>query len=97
MARFLALVIAAIAAVSLAGCAGPQQLSEQDDSVCQSYGAVPATPAYSDCRLRLAEMRNQNNDAFRKSLAGGLANTGNGNSDSAGGAFSKGMAGALAH
>jgi hypothetical protein len=97
MARFLAFAIAAIAVASLAGCASPQQLGAQDDSACQSYGAIPGTPAYSDCRLRLAEMRNQNSDAFRRSLAGGLANTGNDNPNTAGGAFSKGMAGALAH
>jgi hypothetical protein len=41
----------------LAGCASPQQLAKMDNDQCKSYGLQFGTPAYGECRIRLAEMR----------------------------------------
>lgn len=63
--------------VLLAGCAGsplgdaitgPEKLAAQDDSYCRSIGAAKGTPSYTDCRLRVAQMREQRHAA---AMAGG--------------------------
>lgn len=43
----------------LAGCVTPEQLAARDDAVCQSYGAAYGTPQYTDCRMRVAQQRQQ--------------------------------------
>ena len=63
--------------VGLAGCAGspvgdalagPEKLAQQDDAYCASIGAQPGTPAYTDCRLRVTQMRENKHNVVRGAL-----------------------------
>jgi hypothetical protein len=78
----------------------------QQELTCLNYGLQPRTPAFADCMLRLAGMQQQQDmlqqqqafarqQATARSLAQGLANTGNSNPNKAGGALANGMGGAL--
>ena len=55
--------------------AGPEKLAAQDDSYCQSIGAIRGTPQYTDCRLRVTQMRetkfNNARSAAASSVSGG--------------------------
>jgi hypothetical protein len=47
--------VVVLSLLSLTGCGHtitPQELAQQDDSVCRSYGAVPGTDAYVSCAAR---------------------------------------------
>ena len=70
MARFLAFAIAVIAASILAGCASQAEIAQrqaeqrmaiegQQELACLNYGLQPRTPAFADCMLRQAGMRQQ--------------------------------------
>jgi hypothetical protein len=37
-----------------AGYDDPHKFDAADDSQCRSYGLVPGTPAYTDCRIKLS-------------------------------------------
>jgi len=67
MKRFLAI---ATLAASLCACKSAEdkrlELSARDDAECENIGAKRDTPAYTDCRLRLKEIR-------AKIIAGALA------------------------
>jgi hypothetical protein len=54
----------ALAAVTLAGCVTPEELAARDDATCQSYGAAPGSSSYTDCRIRVAEQRQQAVQAY---------------------------------
>ena len=43
---------------ALSGCA-PPTLAEKDAKECESMGAQTGTQSYTDCRLRLKEMRSR--------------------------------------
>lgn len=43
--------------LALAGCATPEQLAQQDDAKCLSYGATRGDPAYVACRAQLDSAR----------------------------------------
>ena len=60
--------------LALPGCASQQEIqarqaaaqaafNDQDDSQCRSYGVAPGTQPYFECRMTLAQMRNQNEAA----------------------------------
>jgi hypothetical protein len=71
-------VFAVVALVAvLSGCSQfREHVAQQDDALCQSYGALPGTPQYTDCRLRL---RQEHIAAFGQgwsSTVHGLANAG---------------------
>jgi len=62
-----------LAKLALAGCATPAQRAQYaeanliaqnntDDATCRSYGAVPGSDAYVACRMRLTQIR-ANEDA----------------------------------
>jgi hypothetical protein len=52
--------------------AGPEKLAQQDDAYCQSIGAQLGTPTYTDCRLRVTQMReNKHNSARAVAASGG--------------------------
>ena len=57
----------------LAGCASAEsrkaELDAGDDAKCQAHGYQPGTLNYTDCRDKLAEMREQGD---RSALAGRL-------------------------
>ena len=54
MKRYIAMLALTIL---LPGCA--QQIAENDDATCQSYGAQPGSSAYMNCRQHIADMRQQ--------------------------------------
>jgi hypothetical protein len=51
----------------LTGCftTSPQDLAQQDDGVCRSYGAVPGTDAYVNCWMQRDNTRRQG-EALRR-------------------------------
>lgn len=67
--------------IGLAGCAGspvgdaiagPEKLAQQDDAYCASIGAQRGTPTYTDCRLRVTQMREtKHNTARAAAMSGG--------------------------
>ena len=69
MGRSLALALAGLVALALAGCAGssPQSLTgmltsdgarrKLDDERCQDYGFKRGTDAYANCRLKFEQIR----------------------------------------
>lgn len=68
------ILVLATACSLLAGCAGsglaealstPEKLAAEDAAFCQSIGAHPGTPAYTDCRLRKTQMRETRLNADR--------------------------------
>src|SRR5712691_7650704 len=89
-------VLAGLFAWALCGCASPEQIAARQDAICQSYGAVPGSPEYTDCRLRLVEMENRNDMERRRALSQGLANASNCANLPAAQAFACGAAGASA-
>jgi hypothetical protein len=61
-------VAALLSLFSLTGClatASPQDLAQKDDAVCRSYGAVPGTDAYVNCRMQRDNTRQQG-EALRR-------------------------------
>jgi hypothetical protein len=48
--------------------AGPEKLAQQDDAYCVSIGAQLGTPAYTDCRLRMTQMRENKHNVVRQGL-----------------------------
>lgn len=56
------------ACVMLGGCITPEQLAVRDDATCQSYGAQPGTDRYTNCRLQVAQQRQQALQAFYAQL-----------------------------
>jgi hypothetical protein len=57
--------------LSLAGCfalASPQDLAQQDDAVCRSYGATPGTDAYINCRMQRDNTRQQGESLRRAAI-----------------------------
>jgi type II secretory pathway pseudopilin PulG len=50
-------ILVAISLVGgLAGCVSPAQVEAQDDAQCASLGVPQGTQGYADCRLRLAQL-----------------------------------------
>jgi hypothetical protein len=51
----------------LCGCItdNPQSLAQQDDATCRSYGAVPGSDAYVNCRMQRDNTRQQG-EALRR-------------------------------
>jgi len=88
--RLLSGVLLALA-LSLTGCASSEQVrqrqvdaqaaaSEEDDAKCKAPGAEPDTPAYDQCRDRLAEKRAEQQaaelrrrEAFQRTLGEGTS------------------------
>jgi hypothetical protein len=69
-----------VASQALTGCAGsivgdalagPEKLAAQDDAYCQSIGAVKDSPQYTDCRLRVTQMRETKHNAVRAGALSG--------------------------
>jgi hypothetical protein len=57
---------ALILCLSLGACgASRQELAADDDATCQSYGAVPGSQPYIECRMRRDNTRQQGNDLRR--------------------------------
>jgi hypothetical protein len=58
--------------VTLTGCViiepPPEVLAQQDDAVCRSYGAVPGTPPYINCRMQRDNVRQQGADLKRAAI-----------------------------
>lgn len=79
------LLLAAGAAILLAGCQGTpigdamigdEKLAAMDDEYCQSIGAKPGSDAYVQCRMfKTGERQEGHRQAYRRA-AGGLAATG---------------------
>ena len=68
------------AGMLLSGCAGspvgdaiagPEKLAQQDDAYCQSIGATKGSPQYTDCRLRVTQMRETKHNAARAAAMSG--------------------------
>lgn len=59
-------IFALLAVLALAGCGivktiqNPNWQQEADDKQCQSYGHVPGTPGYGDCRMQIDAIRAAN-------------------------------------
>ena len=71
------LLIIAVAAMMLSGCASRQQLAANDDAKCQSYGFTPGRAGYPECRMNLDLSRQparQQADAVAPGLADGFVN-----------------------
>ena|SRR5712691_5334291 len=64
--------LVALGLAMLASCASPAQIAARHDGICQSYGAVPGTPPYMDCRLRLSEMEQQASFERRRAVGQAL-------------------------
>lgn len=60
--------IAALALLALTGCASQQQIAANDDATCQSYGAVPGSNAYIQCRMQRDGIRQQGAEARRTAI-----------------------------
>lgn len=56
---------AAVAALPLAGCQTTEQIEAANAATCESYGAVPGTPAYAQCRIALRQVAEQRAAARR--------------------------------
>lgn len=78
--RAKAVVVVGVLCVTLAGCAGspvgdalagPEKLAAQDDAYCQSIGATKGTPSYTDCRLRVTQMRETKHNMARSAAMSG--------------------------
>ena len=54
-------LVALAVALSLNGCASPQEVALADDRKCQADGLKPETNEYSRCRRALADARQQQN------------------------------------
>jgi len=46
-----------------------RQLDAHDDAQCRSYGAYPGSQPYFQCRMTLAQMRNQSEEAQKARIA----------------------------
>ena len=71
---------ALLLALLLGGCAQIEEIRQtglrmqngpppDDDAECQSYGAIPGTPAYISCRTQFASQRSAE-DAQRRAVVG---------------------------
>jgi len=62
--------LALLGLLSLGGCltTSPEQLAQQDDAVCRSYGAVPGTDTYINCRMQRDNVRQQGQDLKRAAI-----------------------------
>lgn len=65
-------LIAIAFALSLGGCASmfpsQEQIAANDDSTCQSYGAQIGSAQYAQCRMQLAQMREQRRMAMIRAM-----------------------------
>lgn len=75
-----------LCALGLGGCvtaeeelaqrqAAAKALNAKHDAVCQSFGAQPGTPAYTDCRMRFLEMMSADIASRRQARAIGSSGT----------------------
>jgi hypothetical protein len=73
--------LAVLGASALCSCVSPEQIAARQEAkqvaTCQSYGAVPGSTEYVDCRLRLTEVQAQNNAAIAGDLGRRLGNVPN--------------------
>jgi hypothetical protein len=81
-----------ILALVLGGCASAEQIAEQQDRTCQSYGTLPETPEYAACRIQLAEMQRAQQLEAMPRFGQALSNSANCSNMSAGQAFACGYA-----
>jgi len=63
-------VVAILSLLALTGCltTSPQELAQQDDNVCRSYGAAPGTDAYINCRTQRDSTRQQGQAMVRAAI-----------------------------
>ncbi len=66
----------ALLLLGLANCASPAEIAARQDATCQSYGLVPGSPGYAECRMRLAQMQHEDNMQRRAALSQALMNAG---------------------
>ena len=52
MAQAIARVLPAFVLLGLAGCVSPEELRQQDEVACASYGFAPGTPDFAGCVQR---------------------------------------------
>lgn len=52
MTRPTFVALCALAAGSLSGCVSPEELRQQDEAACASYGFQPQTPDFAACLQR---------------------------------------------
>jgi hypothetical protein len=63
------IAIAAALVTVLSGCgASREQLAQDDDATCQSYGAQPGSQAYIECRMRRDTTRTQGDNLRRAAI-----------------------------
>ena len=78
------LCVGLLAPLALAGCVTSQEraeraaaararIAQEDDSTCRSYGAMPGTPAYIQCRTTRDQMHQASADADASRRAAALA------------------------
>lgn len=62
--------IAILGLLLLGGCITdtPQSLAQADDAACQSYGAVPGSDAYVNCRMQRDNTRQQGESLRRAAI-----------------------------
>jgi Tfp pilus assembly protein PilV len=60
------IAIVGLLSIGLAGCFGPspQEIAQNDDATCRSYGAQPGTDTYYQCRMSRDQQRDQAKAAF---------------------------------
>jgi len=82
--RLAIILCVGIVALTLAGCVTSQEraeraaaararIAQEDDSICRSYGAMPGTPAYIQCRTTRDQMHQASADAEASRRAAALA------------------------
>jgi hypothetical protein len=85
-------MLVALPAWALCGCASPAQIAAQDDQTCQSYGKFPGMPDYAACRAQLAETHQEQQAEALRRFGQALSASGNCANMTAGQAFACGFA-----
>jgi hypothetical protein len=81
LAQTMRLALVVLSASILVGCLTSEQIAARQeakqDATCRSYGVVPGTPEYVDCRLRLNQVQAQNDATTTSNLGRRLGNVPN--------------------
>lgn len=56
--------------LTIGGCQGPEETAAAQDAKCRSFGAIPGTPAYMQCR-QVLDRQEAEMDARRRAIFAG--------------------------
>ncbi len=79
MQSLASFIVLALVTALISGCASRQDIAQRDDEHCRSYGALPGSDAYVQCRLAQDDIHQRDRDAASQSPAGMAANILRGN------------------